>query len=93
MSLIVMLILGAFVGWLASAVMGRDEGIFASMVIGVVGSFLGGLLSLLLTGSDRSMLALSWSGLFWSFVGAIILVAILNALRGPNHRRGDIEET
>ena len=85
MGLIVMIILGGLVGWAASSMMGRDEGVLASIVIGIVGSFIGGLISQLFTGADRSFLALSWMGLFWSFIGAVILVAILNAVRRPHH--------
>jgi uncharacterized membrane protein YeaQ/YmgE (transglycosylase-associated protein family) len=65
--------------------MGRDEGVVASVVIGIVGSFIGGLISQLFTGADRSFLALSWMGLLWSFIGAVVLVAILNAVRRPHH--------
>jgi uncharacterized membrane protein YeaQ/YmgE (transglycosylase-associated protein family) len=85
MGLIVMLILGGLVGWAASQMLGREEGLLASIVIGIVGSFIGGLVSQLFTGADRSFLALSWMGLFWSFIGAVILVAILNAVRRPHH--------
>jgi len=87
MSIIVFLILGALVGWIASEVMGRHEGILASIVIGIVGSFIGSWISELFTGSDRSYLSLSWVGLFWSFIGAVVLVAILNAVRRPHHNQ------
>ena len=85
MSLIVALILGAIVGWLASALMGREEGMFASMVIGVVGAIIGGFISMLFTGSNQAYLAFTWSGLLWSLIGAVVLVAILNAVRRPHH--------
>lgn len=86
MSLLLAIILGGFIGWLASAVMGRHEGIIMSVIIGVVGAFIGGLISSLITGSDKSFLAFSWMGLFWSFIGAVVLVAILNAFqRRPHH--------
>ena len=80
MSIIVMLIIGGLVGWAAARMMGRDTGLLASIVIGIIGSFIGGFLSTLFTGSDQSALAFSWVGLFWSLIGAVILVAILNAL-------------
>lgn len=83
MSIIVMIILGGIIGWLAAALMGRREGAIASIIIGIIGSFLGGFISRLFTGSDNAYLAFSWAGLFWSFIGAIILVAILNAVRKP----------
>lgn len=85
MSLLVALILGGLVGWIAAAIMGRDEGIIMSIVIGVVGSILGSFLSSIFTGADRAFLALSWSGLLWSLIGAIILVAIMNAVQGRRH--------
>ncbi|HVS58123.1 MAG TPA: GlsB/YeaQ/YmgE family stress response membrane protein [Candidatus Saccharimonadales bacterium] len=85
MGIIAFLILGAIVGWLAAAVMGRREGVLGSMIIGIVGAFLGSILSYWTTGADRAYLAFSWSGLFWSFIGAIVLVAILNALQRPRH--------
>jgi len=81
MGLIITVILGGFVGWLAASVAGRDEGVIASIVIGVVGSFIGGFVSSLLGQGDQAYLAFSWVGLLWSFVGALILVAILNAFR------------
>ena len=85
MGIIVAIILGGLVGWAASKMLGREEGVLASIIIGIVGSFIGSLVSQLFTGSDKSYLALSWSGLFWSFIGALILVAILNAVRKPHH--------
>lgn len=86
MSVIVYIILGGLVGWLAARLLGREEGIVASVVIGVVGSFIGSFISRLFVGSDQSYLAFSWNGLFWSLIGALVLVAIMNFLRRP-HRR------
>ncbi|MDB5168971.1 MAG: transglycosylase [Candidatus Saccharibacteria bacterium] len=85
MSLLVAIILGGLVGWIASAIMGRDEGVFASIVIGIIGSFIGSFVSSLFTGSDKSFLAFSWMGLFWSLIGSVILVAIMNAMSRPRH--------
>ena len=53
MSILVIIILGGLVGWIASMIMGREEGLFASIVIGIIGSFIGGFISSLLTGSDK----------------------------------------
>lgn len=85
MGIIVAIILGALVGWIAARLMGRHEGILASIIIGIIGSFIGSLISQLFTGSDRSFLAFDMSGLVWSLVGAVILVAILNAVQGRSH--------
>lgn len=89
MSIIVMLIIGGIVGWIAARLMGRDSGILASIVIGIIGSFIGGFISTLFTGSNQSYLAFSWVGFFWSLIGAIILVAVLNAVtsRSRHHHQ------
>ena len=85
MSILVAIILGGLVGYIAARLLGRNEGVLASIVIGVIGSFIGGFVSRLFTGADQSFLAFSWMGLFWSAIGALILVAILNAVRKPRH--------
>ena len=85
MSIIVAIILGGLIGYLAALVMGRREGILASVIIGIIGSFIGSFISRLFTGGDQSFLAFSWVGLFWSFIGAVILVAIMNAIQRPHH--------
>lgn len=82
MGIIILLIIGGIVGWLAAKVAGRDEGIVASIVIGVVGSFIGSFISTLFTGANRSYLAFSWTGVFWSFIGALLLVILLNVIQG-----------
>lgn len=82
MGIIVAIILGGLVGWAAARLMGRHEGVLAGIIIGIIGSFIGSLISQLFTGSDRSFLAFDLSGLVWSLVGAVILVAILNAFQG-----------
>jgi uncharacterized membrane protein YeaQ/YmgE (transglycosylase-associated protein family) len=81
MNLLVVLIVGGLVGWLAARVAGRNEGILASIIIGIIGSVIGSLVSRLFTGSDRAYLNFSWAGVIWSFLGALILVLIMNAMQ------------
>jgi uncharacterized membrane protein YeaQ/YmgE (transglycosylase-associated protein family) len=85
MTILTVIIIGGLVGWIASAIMGRDEGVFASILIGIVGSFIGSLISGVIVGNNQSYLAFSWVGVFWSLIGSIILVAILNALTSRSH--------
>ncbi len=85
MGIIIAIILGGLVGYIAAKVMGREEGILMSVIIGIVGSFLGSFLSRMVTGSDQAFLTMDWSGLFWSFLGAVILVAIMNAMSSRRH--------
>ena len=88
MGIIVFLVVGGIVGWLASQLMRRNEGLVASIVIGIVGSFIGGFVSRIATGSNQSYLGFSWTGFLWSLVGAIILVALLNIFTG-RHASGN----
>lgn len=78
MDLLVTLIIGGIVGWLASMAMhtNRQMGILANVVVGIVGSWLGfwlaAQLGIFAGGIGRWLVA---------FVGAVILIAILKALR------------
>lgn len=88
MTILTIIIVGAIVGWLASRLMGREGGLLSSILIGIVGSFIGSLISTAFTGSDQSYLAFSWTGFIWSLIGAIVLVAIMNAFSSRSHHRG-----
>jgi uncharacterized membrane protein YeaQ/YmgE (transglycosylase-associated protein family) len=78
MNLIVSLIIGGIVGWLASIVMKTNAqmGIIANIIVGIVGSVLGfwlaGVLGLGASGAIAQWLV--------SIVGAAILIFILKAL-------------
>lgn len=83
MSILAIIIVGGIVGWIAGHLAGRREGVFGSIVIGIIGSFIGGILSRLITGNNEAFLAFDWGSFFWSLIGALILVAILNAVSHP----------
>lgn len=78
MGIIIWLIIGGIVGWLASIIMRTDaqQGIFLNIVVGIVGAFIGGLL---LGGSINAGITLY--GFLASLVGALILLAIVNLIR------------
>lgn len=84
MSIIEMLIVGGIIGWLAARLMGRHEGAIASVIIGIIGAFIGNWIAQL-AGSGASYLSLTWSSFFWSLLGAIVLVAIMNAFQHRTH--------
>ena len=48
MGLIVFLILGGIAGWIAERVMNRNHGLLQNVVVGVIGSFVGGFISRLI---------------------------------------------
>lgn len=75
---ITMLVVGLVAGFLARALVpGRDPmGIGATIVLGVVGSFIGGFLGYVLMGKDLNQGALQPSGLIGSVIGAVIALLV-----------------
>ena len=84
MNFIIWIVIGGVIGWLASMVMktNAQQGIFLNIVVGIVGAFLGGwlLAPLFGTGTINSD-NFSVSSLLVSFLGAVILLGIVNLLR------------
>ena len=84
MNFIIWLIVGGLIGWLASIVMRTDaqQGLLLNVVVGIVGAFLGGILIAPLIGSSTiNQNNFSLPGLLGSFVGAVLLLAIINMVR------------
>jgi uncharacterized membrane protein YeaQ/YmgE (transglycosylase-associated protein family) len=80
MGLIIWLVIGGVVGWLASIVMRTDgqQGIFLNIIVGIVGAFIGGWL---FGGPDINSGSVSPTSFLVSLVGAIILLAVVNLVR------------
>jgi uncharacterized membrane protein YeaQ/YmgE (transglycosylase-associated protein family) len=84
MNIVVWLVIGGLIGWIASVVMRTDgqQGMLLNVVVGVVGAILGGwLLSPLVGVSTINQSNFSVPGLLVSLGGAVILLAIVNLLR------------
>lgn len=81
MSLIWWLIVGLIAGAVARLVVpGRDPmGLLGTLLLGLAGSFIGGLLAVAFT--DRSMDEFSASGLLGSILGAIVALIIYRYLQ------------
>jgi uncharacterized membrane protein YeaQ/YmgE (transglycosylase-associated protein family) len=79
------LIFGALVGWLASIVMHRDaqQGTLTNIVVGIVGAFIGGLLFSFagFGGTNINDSAFNLSSLVVSFIGAVVLLGIVNMMQ------------
>jgi len=77
--IIVWLIVGGVVGWLASIVMRTDaqQGILLNIVVGIVGAFLAGLV----VGGGSINEGITLTSFLVSLVGAIVLLAIVNLFR------------
>jgi uncharacterized membrane protein YeaQ/YmgE (transglycosylase-associated protein family) len=79
--IISLIIIGAIAGFIARALVpGKDPmGIGATILLGIVGSFIGGFLGWALFGKDLSEGALQPSGIIGSIVGAVIALLIYRA--------------
>jgi len=84
MNLIIWLVVGGVIGWIASLIMKTDgqQGIILNVVVGIVGAFIGGwLLSPMVGAGTLNQGDFSLPGLFVSLVGAVILLFIVNLIR------------
>jgi uncharacterized membrane protein YeaQ/YmgE (transglycosylase-associated protein family) len=80
MGLILWLVVGGVIGWLASIIMRTDaqQGIFLNIIVGIVGAFIGGLI---MSGGSINSAPLTVTSFLVSLLGAVILLAIVNLVR------------
>jgi len=84
MNFIIWIVVGGILGWLASKVMRTDaqQGVLLNVIVGIVGALLAGwFLAPLFGVSTINQDNFSVPGLLISFLGAIILLAIVNLIR------------
>lgn len=79
MGIILWIIFGALVGWVASMVMGTGGGLVWDVVVGIVGAVIGGwLMSLLGQGGVNGF---NLPSFLVALLGACVLIAIVRAVR------------
>ncbi|GLZ41540.1 GlsB/YeaQ/YmgE family stress response membrane protein [Actinokineospora sp. NBRC 105648] len=85
------IVFGAIAGWAANLVIGgrtrRPQGCLVSVLVGVVGAALGGLLYRLLTGKEMTF-EFDFPSLGVAALGAVVLLALLRLLQGKPTDRG-----
>ena len=84
MNLIILLVVGGILGWVASLLMRTDgqQGIILNVVVGIVGAILAGfVLNPLIGGGNIMSGDLSVSAILVSLLGAVVLLAIVNLFR------------
>ena len=79
MGLIIVLIVGALVGWVAGMIMKTGGGLIFDIIVGIVGALLAGFLF----GGGASIVnaPLNLMSILYSLLGAIILLAIFKLIR------------
>lgn len=80
---ILWIVMGALIGWIASMIMRTDaqQGPILNIIVGIVGSLLGGWLLSPLFGIPSDLTTFSIPSLLIALLGAIILLAIINLFR------------
>ena len=76
MSILFFLVFGLVVGFIARAVMPGSQkmGLLPTMLLGVVGSFIGGFIGALIT--DSRVLDFNTAGLIGSVIGALVALVV-----------------
>lgn len=83
MGWIITLLIGGFIGWLASRMMDASSGLLANILIGIFGSALGRWVfgDLLGIGAAWSAGHFSFAGIVFGVLGAALLIWLLKAMR------------
>jgi len=76
MGIVLFLIVGAIIGWVASLIMGTNQSLLWNIIVGIVGSGLGGWLAPKL-GIKAEKTAAVWAV---AVGGAVVLILILRVL-------------
>ena len=75
-SILIWLLMGAFIGWLAAMIMGVKKSLILTIVVGIVGSFVGGFVG------GQLGLGGGWViDIIFAVGGACIVIFVLRALR------------
>ncbi|WP_375382452.1 GlsB/YeaQ/YmgE family stress response membrane protein [uncultured Sphingomonas sp.] len=82
MGLIILLVVGGVVGWLAGLIMRDNNGVILNVVVGIVGAILAGfIVTPLIGGAPITSGIISIESIAVSLLGAIVLLAIINLFR------------
>lgn len=88
MGILIWLIVGGVVGWLASIIMRTDaqQGILLNVIVGIVGALLAGFIISPMLGVGTINDGVSVGTFLVSLIGAVILLAIVNLFRRGSAR-------
>jgi len=82
MGILTWIIVGAIAGWLASLIMkGGGYGLIGSIIIGIVGAFVGGWLSTIIFNLPYAVTGFNLTSVIVATVGAIVVLFILSLVK------------
>ena len=79
MGIILWIVFGAIVGWVASMIMGTNEGLVLDIILGIVGAVLGGWLMSFI--GKSGVTGFNLYSMLVALLGAVVLISIVRALR------------
>lgn len=84
MGLLILIVVGALLGWLATIILRIEDGrtILANALVGVLGSLVAGLIA----GNGAIFGTVSGVALLWAVVGAAVSLAVFNLVRRRAYR-------
>jgi uncharacterized membrane protein YeaQ/YmgE (transglycosylase-associated protein family) len=82
MGILLWIVFGGIVGWLASILMKTRGGIFLDIIVGIVGAVIGGFVMSLVGGAG--VVGFNLYSFVVALIGAIILLAIVKAISGKS---------
>ncbi len=83
MGILAWIVVGLIAGWLAGELMrGGGFGLIGDIIVGIVGALLGGFLASALFGVANPLTGINIGTILVAFLGAVVLIAILRAVRG-----------
>ena len=84
MGIIILLIVGGLIGWVASMIMRTDaqQGVVLNVVVGIVGALLAAfIVTPLIGGAPITSGEISIQSILVSLLGAVVLLALINLFR------------
>lgn len=79
MGILIYIIFGAIVGWVASLIMGDDKSLLGDIVVGIIGAFLGGVI--MNTFGESGVSGFNFYSFLVALLGACLLIYILRLVR------------
>jgi uncharacterized membrane protein YeaQ/YmgE (transglycosylase-associated protein family) len=83
MDILLWIVFGGIVGWIASLIMGTDaqQGILLNILVGIGGAVVGGWIVSFLGAGSGTVNGFNLYSMIVAVVGAVVLLAVVRALR------------